>query len=218
MVAEEAAEIGHVIMPRVAEIMIFRRVDAIFLMHERTRIPPQIFADARIVAQVCVERRVVLNELPVVGERGISANLFGDLPVVVEEAVEVSQLPAILVAVGLAAIRSARIDAGSRTLGAVSASAGIAAEAIFLLHEGDGILMQGLVHGRVLAAVGRPSAPDGSRENRRIVRECGVRAKLFGHLAVRIEESRELRELAALGVFLHEGDRILADHPSFSPG
>ena len=186
VVAEETAEIGHAVMHRVAVIMIFRGVEAIFLMHEGIGILPQVLADARIVVQECVECRVVLNELPVIDERGIFADLLGDFPVVVKETVEVSQLPAILVAVGLPAIRSARIDAGSRASGAVSASAGIAAEAFFLLHERDGVVMQGLLHSRMFAEVGFQLGM--TLEEVVIVRECGVSAKLLGHFAVCVEE------------------------------
>ena len=94
-------------------------IEAIFLPHEAVWILFDRLAYPGVVLQIRLQRRMILYELPVIHERGIFPELFGNYPMVVEEAIETRQFFAISVA----------ILSGPRVLGGSGLCAGRPAEA-----------------------------------------------------------------------------------------
>src|ERR1700722_2270639 len=86
-------------------------VVAIFLAHERVWILPQLVANSRMVSEKILQRRMALHEFSVVRERRILAHLFGNLTMSIEEAVELRQIPAVSVALGISGVGSPSLSA-----------------------------------------------------------------------------------------------------------
>src|SRR4030088_1462695 len=64
----------------------------LFLVHEAVRVTADLFADFRMTLHILPEVAVILHKFLVIHERGIFANLLGQLRVFVQEVIEIRQL------------------------------------------------------------------------------------------------------------------------------
>src|SRR5260370_840777 len=98
MRAEKCSEAGPFAI-HVTTHSVLVAVVAGFLLHERLRVFVDFLADAFVLPEVGLERRVASKELLIVYQRRIVANLFGDFAVIVEEFVETAKFGSRSVAV-----------------------------------------------------------------------------------------------------------------------
>src|SRR4029077_8548045 len=84
-----------------AHATILAAIETLLLTHEGIGILAKFLADSRSLLQKPLQIRIVLQELFVVDERRVLLKLFGDLRVVVEEIVQVSEFAAGYVAVAV---------------------------------------------------------------------------------------------------------------------
>src|ERR1035438_4548358 len=66
-------------------------VVAVFRMHEGLRVFFYFFANPGMLLQIGLQRRMLLYEFAIVYQRRVLANLFGDLGMTVQEAIETRQ-------------------------------------------------------------------------------------------------------------------------------
>ncbi len=114
---------------------IFPPIVTIFVPHEGVRILLQLLANFGMVLQIGLQGRVVLQELLIVGERRIFAELFGSFPVRIEELIKTGKLATLAVAILVARITDVL-------------------EAIFVSHERIRIILQRIASGRVVPQIG----------------------------------------------------------------
>src|SRR5260370_37109911 len=100
MAAKELAKACH--LPTVVAVaLVFPPVEARLRLHEGVRVLAELLAHFRMRLQILLQGWMVLDPLAVVDQRRILAQLFGDLPMAVEEPVHVSQLPASRVTIAI---------------------------------------------------------------------------------------------------------------------
>lgn len=91
--AEKSTEACHVIAHRVVIAQVRIAVVHLGLLHEGGRILPQLLADAGVVLEVGLQGRMAIYKLPIIEERRISADLFRNFAVIIEEAVKIGRDP-----------------------------------------------------------------------------------------------------------------------------
>src|SRR5260221_5000982 len=82
----------RVVTVAVAVMGVFTAVKAIFLAHENVWVFAQFLADSRMLLQVGLQGRVIVQEFLVLPQRRIFAKLFRGLTMPVQELVETGQL------------------------------------------------------------------------------------------------------------------------------
>lgn len=82
VLVQKLSEIGRVLTTRVV-LAVFDTVKALFVLHEGNRVRLYLLADCRVLLQEAFERRMALDELLVIEQRRILAELLGDFLVTV---------------------------------------------------------------------------------------------------------------------------------------
>ncbi len=111
-------------------------VEGIFLPHEGIRVLPYLVANSRVVLKVRFEGRMVPQEISIVQQGRIFANLFGNFTMTIEEPVETRHVSAVAIS---ASVTIAHVR--------------IAVVCIFLPHEGVRVLPYLVANSRVVLEV-----------------------------------------------------------------
>src|ERR1700758_2934019 len=144
---------------------------AFFLKHERIRILSQSVADTRVILQVRLQLGMVLQELLVIQQGWVSADLLGDLTMLVEKLVEARQF-------------LAHRFAGSRIF--------LPVIAVFRVHEGGWIFLYLLAYTRMVPQI---SLQVGMvLQELLVIQQRGILTNLLGDFAMAVEKLIEVRE------------------------
>ena len=193
MTAEEFSEAGHVLAGRVTITPVLLRVETILLAHEGVRVLPDLVADAGILLQIGLQRGVIADEIAVVEKRRISAKLLGSFGMTIEETVELHHVAAI-------------------------AGLSNAVHSILLPHEGVRVLSELVADAGILLQIGLQRGV--IADEIAVVEKRRISAKLLGSFGMLIEETAELRHVAAIAglseavhaiLLPHEGVRVLPE-------
>ena len=174
MAVHEVVQVSELTTSYVAIGPVFPAIEALFSVHERVRVLLHLFAHSGVAGQEFLERRVRLDELFVVDQRRVLAQLLGDLGVAVHEAIHVGQLAARDV-----------------TIAAVAIPIAIFAPviALLLMHHGVRILIEIFPDFGMILQVALKIRV--SFDELPFVHQRGILANLLGELRMAVEESIE---------------------------